>query len=500
MPFWSLVAALVIAIFVALAMLGLVLLFAQGPMRRWVARTIESWLEAVLRRSSQAYPSNPMGLLPVVQKVGALGLMELRIRATTGQPPSRPMGSPLPLSPWDRLMLGFSHLQPMPTADDTPVDLSVVVGPKAKRPLKVPLPVFIAPMSYGGALSLKARIALAKAAGEVGTATNSGEGVFIAEERQWAKHYIMQYHRGTWPHSPQNQWEVLKQADAIEIQLGQGAQGSAPMRDQPQAIHPEMQRRFGLKPGEPATISARLKGIDDPKALIALVKRLKQEFEVPVGVKLAATHRLEQELEILLDAELDFITLDGAEGGTHGGPPILQDAMGLPTLWAIARAHRWLERQGATDRVSLLATGGLIEPGDFLKALALGATACYSGTPVALALLCNQIDEAVMATAPAYALILQSTESLNDRLDIEQAKSHVVRLFSAWRTEWDLAMRAMGKTRIDQLTRADLVALERSLAQDLEIAYVGGEEPANLGPRWWAGGEEPASTASRTVH
>ncbi len=189
-------------------------------------------------------------------------------------------------------------------------------------------------------MSLQARLALAQASATVGTATNSGEGVYIPEERELARHYIIQYHRGTWPTSPQYHWEVFEQADAIEIQISQGAQGAAPMTDHPHAILPEMRRRFGLKPEGEAKIAARLDGVNQPEDLIDLVYRLKGRFSVPVGIKFAATNQLEREVPFYIEAGVDSLTLDGTEGGTHGGPPVLQDAMGLPTLWAIARTWR----------------------------------------------------------------------------------------------------------------------------------------------------------------
>jgi glutamate synthase domain-containing protein 2 len=110
-------------------------------------------------------------------------------------------------------------------------------------------------------------------------------------------------------------------------------------------------------------------------------------------MKLAATHHLEKELDVAADAGVDFVSVDGAEGGTHGSTPTLQDDVGLPSIYAIARARRHLKRLGLTGKVSLLAGGGLITPGQFLKALALGADAVYIGTVAMLALVAQQITK-----------------------------------------------------------------------------------------------------------
>lgn len=484
MTFWGVVGAGLVAL--GVACLATVLLIK--PLMKVLAKALRpqmgDLMGEVLAKSRLNYRHNPLGVLPVMEKMTALGFIETRMRAETGKPPSRPMGSPIHFSPWSDLLFYFANVYPMATPDAEQIDLKVVIGPMAEKPLQLKQPVLITAMSYGGALSLKARVALAKASAIVGTATNSGEGVFIKEEREAAKHYIIQYHRGTWPTSPQNKWEVFKDADAIELQISQGAQGAAPLKNEPKTIHPEMRRRFGLKEDQEALIGGRLKGVARPEDLIKLVKELKDRFPVPVGIKFGATAQMEKELPVYLEAGVDFLTIDGAEGGTHGGPPILQDDMGLPTLWAIARAHRFLEKHAAVQRVSLIAAGGLYDPGQFLKAIALGATACYSGTAIALSLLSDQMDEAAMQGEPPYALILQSTEHLHDRLDGERATENVVKLFEAWHTEWDLAMRAMGKSALRELSVHDLVARSTELGLALGIPHVAGPLLPHIGVTW----------------
>lgn len=470
--------AAVLATIVGIAVLAASMALAFKPLARLVVRVVapevRHLVESLLDQTAAAYGKNPMGLLPVTEKITPLGLLETRIRVHTGQPPARPLGSPVHFSPWDEVLLNFSNVDPMPTPEADSIHLGVTIGPAAKRPLKVQQPVLITAMSFGGALSLKARLALAKASTVVGTAVNSGEGVFLPEERKLAEHYVVQYHRGTWPNSPQFHPEVFEQADAIEIQLGQGAQGGAPTTTLAEHIHPEMRRRYGLKEGEPAEIASRLYGIESARDLIRLIRDLREQFSVPVGVKFGATGRMEREMAVYLEAGVDFLTVDGAEGGTHGGPPILQDAMGLPTLWAIARARHFLEQHDMADQVSLIATGGLIEPGHFLKAIALGATACYSGSAVVIALLSEQMSKAFTDGAPPYALILQSTRYLNDELDDQVAADGVARLFQAWHEEWGLALRAMGKHDLKDLGKGDLVAQSKDLAHALRISHVAG--------------------------
>ena len=87
-----------------------------------------------------------------------------------------------------------------------------------------------------------------------------------------------------------------------------------------------------------------------------LVKRLKDITRgAPIGAKIAAGHELELDLDILADSEIDYIVVEGAQGATKGGPPILADDFGVPTLIAINRAALYLREQGLDGKISLVA-------------------------------------------------------------------------------------------------------------------------------------------------
>src|SRR5690606_32650202 len=118
---------------------------------------------------------NLFEMIPSAKKVGPIEFMEIMMRAKTGKPPGRPLGSHLHFSPWEKILLNPVHLHRLPVPDDQTIDMSVTIGPKAKKPLNLSIPVMIAAMSFGGALSKTAKIALARAATAMGTATNTGE-------------------------------------------------------------------------------------------------------------------------------------------------------------------------------------------------------------------------------------------------------------------------------------------------------------------------------------
>lgn len=434
----------------------------ENAIRSAVNETVDKALTRLVR---DPYVENLFEMVPSARKVGVVNLMEIAMRAKHGKPVERPLGSPLPFSPWEQLLLNPVHLDRFPVKDDAPVNKRVTIGKRAKKPLTIDIPVMIAAMSFGGALSKRAKIALAKAATSVGTATNSGEAGLLEEERDAADKFIGQYNRGGWMNTP----EKYKRLDAVEIQLGQGAQGSAPQRTAAKSIGREFREVYGLREGEDALIRSRLPGVETKGDFIRLVQRLRKETGVPVGLKIAATHHLERELAIALEAEVDFVTVDGAEGGTHGGAPTLQDDLGLPTLYAVARAADYLKSRGAAGDVTLIATGGLVTPGRMLKALALGADAVYIGTAAIMAMVSDLIVES-MPFEPPTSMVVYSGKA-TDQLDVDKAAQNLTRYLQACVREMELVAISIGRDDFSAIDRSDLCALDPFLAKAIGVDY-----------------------------
>lgn len=393
--------------------------------------------------------------------------LENSLRASQDTAIGRPMGTPLTFSHWEQLVFNPAQIARMPTRRREDVSLQTVVGPKALHPLTTDIPVLIAGMSYGGALSLKTKIALALGANGAGTATNTGEA-YLPEERDAAKHLIVQYHRGTWPLSAQNHHEYLNSADAIEIQIGQGAQAAAAMVTAP--ADKEMQKYFGLKDGDRAVIAARLQGVESPRDFVQLVHTLKGRYGVPVGVKIAPSGWLEEDLEVLMDAHIDFLVVDGGEGGTHSGPPILQDDFGLPTMAAVSWADEYLRAQSARDKLTLIAAGGLRTPGDYLKAMALGADAVYIGYAALMALSASQAA-AVLPFAPPEDLLYHKGHHRR-ALDVDRAAGHLTHFLRSSCDEMRYGVQSLGKLNVHDVSRDDLIALDPWTAQMAKVDSV----------------------------
>lgn len=427
--------------------------------------------KAITRAIRDQYTENLFEMLPATNKVGVTNLMEIAMRANQGTPISRPLGTPIHFSPWEKILFNPVHLFRFPTPETVGIRTSITIGHRAKKPMTISIPIMIAAMSFGGALSKSTKIALAKAATAVGTATNTGEAGLLEDERGAARLLIGQYNRGGWMNSA----DAYERLDAIEIQLGQGAQGSAPQRTAAKNIGEDFREVFGLGKGEDALIHSRLPGVNTKDDFIQLVRRLRNETGVPIGLKIAATHHLEKELQIAVEAEVDFVTVDGAEGGTHGGAPTLQDDVGLPTLFAVTRATEFFARKGVLHDINLLATGGLVTPGQMLKAIALGADAVYIGTAAIMALVSEQMVKAVPFEPPTSLVVY--TGKMTDQLDIDKAAMNVIRYLNACVLEMEQVAVTLGKTALTDITKSDVCTMDPYLAKatGIQLGYVSPE-------------------------
>jgi methylamine---glutamate N-methyltransferase subunit C len=450
---------------------GLATAVAIGVISLLVMRpALKMLLAPILTRFvNDSYEDNLFGTLTVMRHVGGQTFGETMMRASQGVPLSRPMGSPLTLSPWDQLLLQPVYLTPrLPTRDESEIETRTVIGPRAERPLECAIPILIAGMSYGGALSVKAKLALAKGANQAGTATNSGES-YLPEERQAAERLIVQHHRGLWANSTMNRPELLDSADAIEIQLGQGAQAAAAMRTPANLINKKMRGVYGLSEGEEERLSSRFADVASGADFVRYVRELKGRTAVPVGVKVGVSAYVERELDIFLEAGVDFVTLDGAEGGTHGGPPTLQDDVGLPTLYAIARADAYLRQVGARDRVTLIAAGQLTTPGRFLKAMALGADAVYIGTVALIAMLTSQMKKTLPWEPPSDLIMEADGGTFERAFDVDEGAGNLARYLESTMGDIRYTLQALGRGNVHELSREDLVALTSDLASAVGV-------------------------------
>jgi glutamate synthase domain-containing protein 2/nitrite reductase/ring-hydroxylating ferredoxin subunit len=364
----------------------------------------------------------------------------------------------------DDVVFKPAQLARLPLLDDEPVDTSVVLGTRSARPLRLAIPLFVSHMSFG-ALSVEAKVALARGSRLAGTAIGSGEGGMHPRERAEAGAYIFEMASGYFGWTE----EAIAKADAIEIKIGQGAKpglgGLLPGRK----VTGEIAEVRGLPAGTDAHSPSRFPDIN---SLQDLKRRMKEIRSItggaPIGVKFAAGD-VEADTAAALDVGADWITVDGLGGGTGAAPVHVKDHVGVPGFVGLYRAKKFLEDQGVDD-VQIVATGGFRTPDEMAKALAMGADAVALATASLLAIGCQQYRACHRGTCPV-GIATQEAE-LRMRLDPEISAQRLVTVLTAAPTMITDFCRITGKHRVADLARTDLATLRPDVARRTDLEYM----------------------------
>ncbi|MBU2109610.1 FMN-binding glutamate synthase family protein [Patescibacteria group bacterium] len=340
------------------------------------------------------------------------------------------------------------------------INSKTIVGKKSKRPVEISIPIVIGAMSFG-ALSREAKTALAKASAIADTFENTGEGGMLAEERKYSKHLIVQYSTGRFGIND----EILKQADAVEIKIGQGAKGGQGGLLPKEKITDEIAKVRAVEKDKDIYSPAShldIKNIDDLRKKIGWIREITEG--APIILKLATGH-IEDDLELAVKAEPDIIALDGMEGGTGAAPEVMLNEMGIPSLAALARAREFLDKKGAKQELWI--AGGFSKGGDFAKALALGADAVFLGFPLLVAMGCTYCRLCYLGNCP-YGITTQNPE-LRKKLNIEEAGQNIANYIKNCVEEIKMIAGACGEDDIHKLNKTHLRALTSEMAEIVKV-------------------------------
>ncbi|GAK86196.1 glutamate synthase [NADPH] large chain [Vibrio ponticus] len=176
---------------------------------------------------------------------------------------------------------------------------------------------------------------------------------------------------------------------------------------------------------------------------------------IPIGFKLSANH-IEQDIQFALDASADYIILDGRGGGTGAAPAMFRDHISVPTIPALARARAYLDKVGASGNVTLIITGGLRVPMDFVKALALGADGVAISNSAMQSIGC--VAARMCNTNNCPAGIATQKADLRQRLNVEKA-SHQLKNFFDASTELMKVMRGRAGTAVSMILTPTILPL-----------------------------------------
>ena len=385
-------------------------------------------------------------------------LDEIAHRAYIGKPLVEHLGSTRQFAHFDSLMFLPNQLNEFMLMDEANVTTKTVIGPKARKPMEVSTPMMITGITYG-VVSKAAKLALAKASMLAGTSANSGEGGMHQQERQLANKYVVQYNRGRFSNDDAH----LKLADMIEIKWGQGANPGTHSILKAGQIDDELRMIRGLKPQEDSYMPPHHRNIKTKEDLRNVVDWLRNlSGGVPISLKFCAS-RIREDIDVALDAGVDVIVLDCAQGGTGGSLLLTENDFGVPTLYATALAGKYLEEKGVKDRVSLIIAGGIRTPGDVMKTLALGADAIYACTIFLLAMTLPQNQDTAHVQEPLNLVHYNVPE--NNKFNIERGAQSLANYITACTEEMKMACRLLGIQDIHYLNKNHLFALDQQIAK-----------------------------------
>jgi len=376
------------------------------------------------------------------------------------------MGVPrIDLPEWDSIQIMVAQMATKPLMDNANVNTQLIIGPRAKKPLVLDKQIFVSDMSFG-ALSEEAKIALAKGAQLAGTGICSGEGGMLSDEQEANSKYFYELASAKFGF----EWDKLKKVQAFHFKGGQGAKTGTGGHLPSAKVTGKIAEVRGLNEGEDAIsppIFKDLVTVDDFKNFADKVRDI--TGGIPIGFKLSANH-IERDIQFAVDASADYIILDGRGGGTGAAPSIFRDHISVPTIPALARARKYLDKIDRKD-ITLIITGGLRLPEDFIKAMALGANGVAISNSDMQAIGCIAARMCNSNNCPVG--VATQNMDLRKRLNIEKSAQQSANFFEALTSLMQVMARACGHDDLQKFIQGDIATWNRDMYHLTGIHYAG---------------------------
>ena len=373
------------------------------------------------------------------------------------------MGNPNPLPIyWDKILINASQVTNPPIDPlREPMETKVFLGAKPEKiqrdgngeiinnlsaQIKLEVPIMFSAMSFGS-ISKNAHESLARAATELGTLYNTGEGGLHKDFYQYGPNTIVQVASGRFGVYK----DYLEAGAAIEIKMGQGAKpgigGHLPGAKNVGEVSMTRMTPEGSDAISPAP-HHDIYSIEDLRQLIYSLKEA-TNYKKPVIVKVAAVHNVAAIASGIARSGADIIAIDGFRGGTGAAPTRIRDNVGIPIELALAAVDQRLRDEGIRGNVSIVCGGSIRNAADVVKAIALGADAVYIASAAEIAMGCHQCRSCHMAKCN-WGIATQRPD-LVKRLNPNVGYQRLVNLVNAWNHEIKEIMGGMGINSIESL-------------------------------------------------
>lgn len=425
------------------------------------------------RAKSPAAPSPGKGKLPVaeptpeeptVKLIHALAREGLSKTGHHGEMDA--MGVPRPLLPqWDDIQILTAQFAKKPLMDDVEVGTELVIGPNAKKPLFLDIPIFVSDMSFG-ALSEEAKVALARGAELAGTGICSGEGGMLPEEQEENGRYLYELASAKFGYDEAQ----LTKVQAFHFKGGQGAKTGTGGHLPANKVVGKIAQLRRLPEKTPAVSPPTFRDLSTASDFKKFSDRVREiTGGIPIGFKMSANH-IEEDIEFALEAGADYIILDGRGGGTGAAPLIFRDNISVPTIPALARARRYLDKRGVPE-VTLIITGGLRMPADFIKALCLGADGVAIANSAIQAVGC--VAARMCHTNNCPAGVATQKPELRARLNVDDGASRLARFLDSSTELMRVMARACGHDHLNMFNADDITTWKKEMAELTGVQFAG---------------------------
>ena len=385
---------------------------------------------------------------------------------------------------WDHLVLNASQVT-NPSIDPLrePMELTTWLGSKPDRleidqksgklktklapQVRLEVPVMFTAMSYG-AISLNVHTSLARAATEMGTLWNTGEGGLHPSLYKYGDNTIVQVASGRFGvHA-----DYLDAARVVEIKIGQGAKPGIGGHLPGEKVSAEVSLTRMIPQGTDALSPAPQHDIYSIEDLAQLIHALKEatNYTKPISVKIAAVHNSAAIASGMVRGGADIIVLDGLRGSTGAAPKVIRDNVGIPIELALAAVDTRLREEGIRNQASVIVSGGIRNSGDVAKAIALGADAVYIGTAALIALGCHVCQQCHTGKC-AWGLCTTDLR-LTKRVNPDIGARRLANLLRGWSIELKDILGGLGVNALESL-RGNRLHLRGVGLTDTELDILG---------------------------
>ncbi|MCH8814181.1 MAG: CDGSH iron-sulfur domain-containing protein [Chloroflexi bacterium] len=369
------------------------------------------------------------------------------------------------LPDWNDIQILPAQFARKPLLDDVDVASELVIGPNARKPLTLKIPLFVSDMSFG-ALSEEAKVALATGAEIAGTGICSGEGGMLAEEQDANSRYFYEYASARFGYDE----KLLTLVQAFHFKGGQGAKTGTGGHLTGNKVVGKIAQVRGLPEGSPAVSPATFTDLATVSDFQTFSDRVRDiTGGIPIGYKISANH-IEDDISFAVEAGADYIIIDGRGGGTGAAPLIFRNHISVPTIAGLARARQHLDDLKRPD-ITLIITGGLRTAPDFIKAMALGANGVALANSAIQAVGC--VGARICNTNLCPTGVATQDPKLRARLNVEESAEKLARFLGASVDLMKVMARACGHDDLQKFNPNDITTWKRDMAELTGVRFGG---------------------------